>query len=305
MRVVAVHGDPDRDAGEHKHRKAHVPIRDPDREHHHQDDPPDASDPAGGTRSLADSPVRASRVRGDTRPEAAREPVTEVETHAPFCSSGPSLPAAERPADNEGLMPVHNDAAPLLTDRFAAALSLAWEVHGTQLRKKTDIPYMAHVMAVCALALENGADEDAGIAALLHDSVEDSDDGAKTLARIEREFGPRVARVVLACSDTVAVPGRPKPPWRERKETYLHHLETEADRDALLVSACDKVHNASSIVADLRSTGHDVWQRFTVADPSAQLWYYRSVAGILQRRLPGPLTARLGTIVDEMSALVP
>jgi len=200
-------------------------------------------------------------------------------------------------------MPIRDDTAPALTDRFAAALSLAWEVHGTQLRKKTDIPYMAHVMSVSALALENGGDEDVGIAALLHDSVEDSDDGAKTLGQIELEFGPRVAGIVRACSDTIAVPGQGKPPWRERKEAYLHHLETEADRDVLLVSACDKVHNASSIVADLRSIGDELWQRFTVSDPVAQLWYYTSVAEILRRRLPGPITTRLGAIVEELSAL--
>jgi len=90
-----------------------------------------------------------------------------------------------------------------------------------------------------------------------------------------------------------------------RKETYLHHLEADADRDVLLVSACDKVHNAGSILADLRTEGDIVWQRFTVTDPNAQLWYYTSVAEILQRRLPGPLTAELGAIVNEIDALVP
>jgi len=194
---------------------------------------------------------------------------------------------------------------PPLTDRFAAAFALAWRVHGRQLRKKTGIPYMAHVMSVCALALEHGADEDVAIAALLHDSVEDSVDGAETHREIEDEFGGRVARIVMACSDAVAVPGRPKPDWRVRKETYLHHLEADADRDVLLVSACDKVHNAGSILADLRTEGDIVWQRFTVTDPNAQLWYYTSVAEILQRRLPGPLTAELGAIVNEIAALVP
>src|SRR5580693_9033209 len=118
--------------------------------------------------------------------------------------------------------------APPLTGRFAAAFALAFAVHGTQMRKKTGIPYMAHVMSVCALALENGADEDVAIAALLHDAVEDSEDGAATLQMIEAQFGSRVARIVLACSDAVAVPGQPKPDWRTRKETYLRHLEADA-----------------------------------------------------------------------------
>jgi (p)ppGpp synthase/HD superfamily hydrolase len=202
-------------------------------------------------------------------------------------------------------VPDRVEAAPPLTDRFAAAFTLAWQVHGRQLRKKTGIPYMAHVMSVCALALEHGADEDVAIAALLHDTVEDSVDGAATHREIENEFGGRVARIVMACSDAVAVPGQPKPDWRVRKETYLHHLEADADRDVLLVSACDKVHNAGSILADLRTEGDIVWQRFTVTDPNAQLWYYTSVAEILQRRLPGPLTAELGAIVNEIAALVP
>jgi len=178
-------------------------------------------------------------------------------------------------------VPERTQTAPPLTGRFAAGFALAWAVHGTQMRKKTGIPYMAHVMTVCALALENGADEDVAIAALLHDAVEDSDDGEVTHRVIEDQFGERVARIVMACSDAVAVPGRPKPDWRERKETYLRHLEADADADVLLVSACDKV-----------------------PDPEAQLWYYTSVLEILQRRLPGPLTDELACTVKEIAALV-
>jgi GTP pyrophosphokinase len=201
-------------------------------------------------------------------------------------------------------VPERTQTAPPLTGRFAAGFALAWAVHGTQMRKKTGIPYMAHVMTVCALALENGADEDVAIAALLHDAVEDSDDGEVTHRVIEDQFGERVARIVMACSDAVAVPGRPKPDWRERKETYLRHLEADADADVLLVSACDKVHNTRSILSDLRIEGDVVWQRFTVPDPEAQLWYYTSVLEILQRRLPGPLTDELACTVKEIAALV-
>ena len=74
--------------------------------------------------------------------------------------------------------------------------------------------------------------------------------------------------------------------------------------DALLVSACDKIHNARSILADLSTEGAAVWDRFTVKDPRAQLWYYMSVRDILVRRLPGPLSAELSHIVDDLSAHV-
>jgi (p)ppGpp synthase/HD superfamily hydrolase len=230
--------------------------------------------------------------------------MTEVEAHAPFSLSRPGRLAGPCPPHNDGV-PDRTESPPLLTDRFAHAFTLALEVHGRQLRKKTGVPYMAHVMSVCALALEHGADEDVAIAALLHDAVEDSVDGAATDRRIATEFGDRVARIVMACSDAVAIPAEPKPPWRDRKERYLHHLDSEADADVLLVSACDKLHNASSILADLRIEGDVVWQRFTVTDPREQLWYYTRVVEILQRRLPGPLTEELGTVVKEIAARVP
>jgi (p)ppGpp synthase/HD superfamily hydrolase len=201
-------------------------------------------------------------------------------------------------------VPQKNASVPALTRRFTTAFGLAYLVHGQQLRKKTGIPYMAHVMSVSALALEHGADEDVAIAALLHDTVEDSVDGAVTLEVIQQEFGGRVARIVMACSDAVAVPGKPKPEWRERKERYLQHLDSDADADVLLVSACDKIHNASSILADLRSEGDVVWQRFTVTDPRQQLWYYTSVVEILRRRLPGALTDQLAEIVSQIESRI-
>jgi (p)ppGpp synthase/HD superfamily hydrolase len=215
------------------------------------------------------------------------------------------VPRSEGAITHNVAVPERTQSAPPLSGRFAAAFALAWAIHGTQMRKKTGIPYMAHVMTVCALALENGADEDVAIAALLHDAVEDSDDGEATHHVIEEQFGERVARIVMACSDAVAVPGQPKPEWRQRKEQYLRHLEADADTDVLLVSACDKVHNARSILADLRTEGDIVWQRFSVSDPIAQLWYYTSIVEILQRRLPGPLTDELAGIVKEIAALVP
>jgi (p)ppGpp synthase/HD superfamily hydrolase len=72
-------------------------------------------------------------------------------------------------------------------------------------------------MAVCAIVLEHGADEDVAIAALLHDAVEDQG-GRPVLETIKHLFGQRVARIVEECSDTDEAP---KPPWRERKERYI------------------------------------------------------------------------------------
>ncbi len=121
----------------------------------------------------------------------------------------------------------------MLTARFQRAFTVACEVHAAQLRKGTRIPYLAHLMSVAALVLEHGGGEDAAIGGLLHDAVEDSSDGTQTEQRIREELGDHVAGIVMGCSDAVAVPGQPKPPWRDRKAAYIDHLAGEDDPDVL------------------------------------------------------------------------
>jgi GTP pyrophosphokinase len=193
--------------------------------------------------------------------------------------------------------------APLLTQRFQRAFMVASEIHARQLRKGTAIPYMSHLMSVAALVLEHGGDEDAAISGLLHDAIEDSGDGAATEARIRGEFGDRVAGTVAGCSDAVAVPGEAKAPWRERKERYIRHLAAETDPRVLLVSACDKLHNARSIVADLRAIGAAVWGRFSQRDPAEHLWYYQSLADCYAGRVPEGLAAELNRVLADLRAL--
>jgi (p)ppGpp synthase/HD superfamily hydrolase len=109
--------------------------------------------------------------------------------------------------------------ATVLTDRFDRALLYATHVHGGQVRKGTSTPYVAHLLAVAATVLEYGGDEDLAIAALLHDSVEDQG-GKARLDDIRNRFGEGVARIVEACSDSLADTGKgeQKAHWRERKE---------------------------------------------------------------------------------------
>src|SRR6202790_4352965 len=159
-----------------------------------------------------------------------------------------------------------------------AAPPYAFALHASQRRKGTTIPYISHLMSVAALVLEHGGDEEQAIAGLLHDAIEDV--GAEQEAVIAGRFGPRVARIVRACTDADTLP---KPPWRARKEAYIAHLE-HADRDALLVSCADKLHNARAIVGDLRTHGLAVFDRFT-GGRAGTIWYYASLAKVFARRL--------------------
>lgn len=188
--------------------------------------------------------------------------------------------------------------ATVLTDRFDRALLYATHVHGGQVRKGTSIPYVAHLLAVAATVLEYGGSEDMAVAALLHDAAEDQG-GEPRLSDIRNRFGDRVADMVRSCSDSVVElsVGQQKEGWRTRKMKYIEHLDT-VDKETLLVSLSDKVHNARSILRDLRKPeiGPAVWERFNKPKEET-LWYYRELANEFQRLLPGQLSDELVEIV--------
>jgi (p)ppGpp synthase/HD superfamily hydrolase len=184
-----------------------------------------------------------------------------------------------------------------LSDRFDQAFLYAHEAHRDQRRKKTDRPYISHLMGVASLVLQYGGDEEQAIAALLHDVVEDCG-GAPRLAEIREKFGPRVARIVDGCTDTDQIP---KPPWRERKESYVERVRSETE-DVLLVSAADKLYNTREILMDLRDHGASVWERFS-GKREGSLWYYRALIEAFRGRTPRGLVDELDRTVVELERL--
>ncbi len=184
-----------------------------------------------------------------------------------------------------------------LTSHFTDALKYATRIHATQTRKGSGVPYISHLLAVCALVLEHGGDEEQAIAALLHDAAEDQG-GLDTVEEIRIRFGSRVARMVTELSDALETP---KPPWRKRKETYLAHLP-HAPADTLLVSLADKVHNARTILADHQQIGGEIWRRFNQGREGT-LWYYRSLADLFPTLYPGILANELKRVVSELEQL--
>jgi (p)ppGpp synthase/HD superfamily hydrolase len=193
--------------------------------------------------------------------------------------------------------------SPFLTNRFDLAFHLASGLHHAQPRKETNVPYIAHLISVCALVLESGGDEDLAIAALLHDAVEDQG-GLPTLQTIRHLFGDRVATVVQECSDSESADPSKKLPWHLRKQTYLEHLRS-ASPDTLLVSVADKLHNARAVLTDYRRIGDEVWQRFNKqASKADQLGYYRRLVTIFrQRPTPAAMVDELDRVVSELEHL--
>lgn len=188
----------------------------------------------------------------------------------------------------------------MLTDRMAEAFAFAEALHRAQTRKGTNIPYVSHLMSVAALVLEHGGDEDQAIAGLLHDAVEDQG-GLETLGQIRARFGPRVAQLVMSCTDAIDRPGQPKPAWRERKLAYVEKL-AQMSPEAALVTTCDKIHNLNCLIRDVQRDGPSTLARF--ARPASLAWYYQAVAtGLAAHRERAPVD-RLRELARTFSALI-
>jgi (p)ppGpp synthase/HD superfamily hydrolase len=153
----------------------------------------------------------------------------------------------------------------------------AADLHATQARRGTKIPYIAHLLGVASIALHYGADEDEAIAALLHDTIEDAprDLGANWVRNwIRFRFGDNVLNIVAGCTDADVIP---KPPWLERKRDYIARVQHEP-ASVILVSASDKLHNAAAVLSDFREVGEALWKRFNPeAGKAGVIGYYRGL----------------------------
>jgi (p)ppGpp synthase/HD superfamily hydrolase len=157
---------------------------------------------------------------------------------------------------------------------FSATLerALRWAAvcHQGQVRRSSNVPYVAHVLAVALILDRLGFPEDVVVAGLLHDVVEDTE---ATLEQVREQFGPRVAALVGHCSEIKTDEQGRKRPWIDRKRDHLEALAA-APVEARAVVLADKLHNLLSIQVDLHA-GRPVWSSFH-ADREQVLWYYRT-----------------------------
>lgn len=177
----------------------------------------------------------------------------------------------------------------VLTKRFVEAVDYARDAHAGQTRKGTDIPYIYHLLGVASLVIAYGGSEEQAIAAMLHDVIEDC--GAGHELAIRTQFGDGVASIVRDCTDGTAE-GKAmhtdldakRRDWLVRKLAHLAHVRQEP-AESLLVSACDKLHNARAIVEDLEdpAIGAAVFDRFTPTREQT-LGYYQALGEILTER---------------------
>jgi (p)ppGpp synthase/HD superfamily hydrolase len=199
--------------------------------------------------------------------------------------------------------------------RIAQACAYAVAAHAGQTRKGTSVHYASHLLGVAALVIEHAGTTEQVIAGLLHDVVEDRG-GAPRLAEVRRVFGEEVAALVAAVSDAAPADGEEKAPWRFRKEQYLAHLAALVAHasPAVLVSACDRLHNLTAIGEDLDdpAVGTAVFSRFNSGLDDVQ-WNHRTVVEVflgapdelVPPRLKGQLTRALARVESGASEVGP
>ena len=158
---------------------------------------------------------------------------------------------------------------------LARAVAFAAFAHDGQRRKGGALPYIVHPMEAAAIAATMTDDSEVLSAAVLHDVAEDC---GVTAEELRRQFGPRVAALVLSVSEEKFADAAGT--WRLRKQRALDRLRT-AERETLILALADKLSNLRSLDRDLRAEGPAVWRRFNQTDPAMHRWYYTAMGEAL------------------------
>lgn len=167
---------------------------------------------------------------------------------------------------------------PGYSDKINHALAFAAKHHDRQVRKGTKLPYLTHPANVAVILTRYDRDEDSIVAGILHDVVEDCVREGYTQETLDRrigeKFGESVLQTVLQVTHRKLDDDGAELSSAQRKEDYLERL-SDAEESALWICAADKIHNARSLLADLRRTvePNAVWSRYSGARSATVKWY--------------------------------
>ena len=157
------------------------------------------------------------------------------------------------------------------------AIAFATKAHSGTLRKKDGIPYILHPMEVASIAGGITTDEEVLTAALLHDTVEDTN---VTLDTIKSQFGDRVAALVASETEDKRRDRSPAETWMQRKVESLAALRNAVDPGGHVLWLSDKLANMRSFARQYEKEGDRMWKDYNQTDPAQQAWYYRTIEAL-------------------------
>lgn len=157
------------------------------------------------------------------------------------------------------------------------AIAFATKAHSGTFRKKDGIPYILHPMEVASIAGGITTDEEVLTAALLHDTVEDTN---VTLDTIKSQFGDRVAALVASETEDKRRDRSPAETWMQRKMESLVALRNAVDPGVRVLWLSDKLANMRSFARQYEKEGDRMWKDYNQTDPAQQAWYYRTIEAL-------------------------
>ncbi|WP_246497838.1 RelA/SpoT family protein [Natronoglycomyces albus] len=191
---------------------------------------------SGGAKNGASKPGNGAEARNSSGgpPTGRRMRARLARFNAPW--QGPTLPEVLEP-----LVATHRAAHPRADIRLLQkAYDTADRLHEGQFRKSGD-PYITHPLAVASILAELGMDTNTMVAALLHDTVEDT---AYALEELEEEFGGEVALLV----DGVTKLDKVKLGDAAKAETIRKMVVAMAkDPRVLVIKLADRLHNMRTL----------------------------------------------------------
>ena len=191
------------------------------------------------------------------------------------------------------------------SDRINHAFAFAAKHHDRQVRRGTRLPYLTHPANVAVILTHYGQDEQTVVSGILHDVIEDCVRDGYTRATLEQrigdKFGPDVLDTVLAVTQRQVDEEGIELSSEERKDDYLARLAAASER-ARWVCAADKIHNGSSILADLKRTldPDTVWSRFAAGRSGTVRWYRRVYERLRELGFDAPIMDELREVAEEL-----
>jgi (p)ppGpp synthase/HD superfamily hydrolase len=191
------------------------------------------------------------------------------------------------------------------SDRINHAFAFAAKHHDRQVRRGTRLPYLTHPANVAVILTRYGQDEQTVVSGILHDVIEDCVRDGYTRATLEQrigdKFGPDVLDTVLAVTQRQLDEEGIELSSEERKDDYLARLAAASER-ARWVCAADKIHNGSSILADLKRTldPDTVWSRFAAGRSGTVRWYRRVYERLRELGFDAPIMNELREVAEEL-----
>jgi (p)ppGpp synthase/HD superfamily hydrolase len=210
------------------------------------------------------------------------------------------VPPSKRPSVPRPVTPIRG-----YSDRINHALAFAAKHHDRQVRKGTRLPYLTHPANVAIILTRYGRDEQTVVAGILHDVIEDCVRDGYTRDMLEQrigdKFGEEVLSTVLAVTHRQVDEEGVELSSEERRDDYLARLAA-APEGARWVCAADKIHNGSSILADLNRTldPDTVWSRFNVGRVGTIRWYRRVYERLRELGFDAPIMDELREVAEAL-----